>query len=99
MAQLGQNAQGTTPLVRKCYNCNKPGHFAKECRGPKRARVRQAQVQDYMDQDKDLSQIQEEIHPTNLLNNAFRAFDTLPLAQKDEMIAQYEGKREDFVGA
>ncbi len=49
--------------------------------------MRRAQVQDYMDQDEDLSQIQEEIHPANLLSNAFRAFDTLPLKQKDEMIA------------
>ena len=61
--------------------------------------MRQAQVQDYMDLDEDLSRIQEEIHPLNLLNNAFRAFDTLPLEQKDQMIAQYEGKQEDFVGA
>ncbi len=52
-----------------------------------------------MDQEEDLSHVQEEIHPANLLSNAFRAFDTLPLKQKDEMIAQYEGKREDFVGA
>ena len=61
--------------------------------------MRQAYIQDYMDQDEDLSRIQEEIHPANLLNNAFKAFDTLPLTQKDEMITQYEGKREDFVGA
>ena len=61
--------------------------------------MRQAQVHDYMDQDEDLTQLQSEIHPTNLLSNAFRAFDTLPLAQKDQMISQYEGKREDFVGA
>jgi len=52
-----------------------------------------------MDQDEDLFQLQGEIHPTNLLSNTFRAFDTLPLAQKDKMIAQYEGKQEDFVGA
>ena len=45
-----------------------------------------------MDQDKNLSQIQEEIHSANLLSNAFRTFDMLPLKQKDKMIAQYEGK-------
>src|SRR5712671_2537817 len=80
VAQLGgeqSNGNATqvepkvTPLPRKCYNCNKPGHFTRECCAPKRARMRQAQVQDYMDQDEDLSQIQEEIHPANLLNNAF----------------------------
>ncbi len=62
-------------------------------------RVHQAYVQDYMDVDEDLLRVQEELHPSNLLNNAFKAFDTLPLKQKDAMIAQYEGKREDFVGA
>jgi len=41
-----------------------------------------------MDQDEDLSQVQSEIHPSNLLNNALQAFDTLPIEQKDTMIAQ-----------
>ncbi len=52
-----------------------------------------------MDQDEDLSNLQQEIHPTNLLDNALQAFNTLPMEQKDAMIAQYKGKREDFVNA
>jgi len=52
-----------------------------------------------MDQDEDLLHLQQEIHPTNLLNNMLRAFDTLPLEQKDALIAQYKGKQEDFVAA
>ncbi len=52
-----------------------------------------------MDQDEDLSHLQQEIHPTNLLDNTLQAFDTLPMEQKDAMITQYEGKREDFVNA
>jgi hypothetical protein len=36
------------------------------------------------------------MHPTNLLNNALKVFDALPLKQKDVLITQYEGKQEDF---
>ncbi len=39
-----------------------------------------------MDQEKDLSNVQQEIHPTNLLDNALQAFNTLPLKQKDALI-------------
>ena len=52
-----------------------------------------------MDQEEDLSHLQEEMHPANLLDNALRAFDTLPIEQKDALIAQYEGKKEDFAAA
>jgi hypothetical protein len=43
--------------------------------------------------------VQEDIHPTNLLNNALKVFNTLPLEQKDALIAKYEGKQEDFAAA
>jgi len=52
-----------------------------------------------MDQEEDLSKVQQEMHPTNLLDNALQAFNTLPLKQKDSLIVQYEGKQEDFVKA
>ena len=46
-----------------------------------------------------MSGIQEAIHLANLLNNALKVFDTLPLEQKDTLIAKYEGKQEDFAAA
>jgi len=52
-----------------------------------------------MDQEEDLLNVQQALHPTNLLNNALKVFDTLPLEQKDAQIAQYEGKQEDFAAA
>ena len=92
--------QGPRPKsVRKCYNCDKPRHFAAECRAPKRTRACQTYVQDYMDKEEDLLNVQQALHPTNLLNNALKVFNTLPLEQKDAQIAQYEGKQEDFATA
>ena len=52
-----------------------------------------------MDQKEDLTNVQQVIHPTNLLNNTFKVFDALPLKQKDALIAQYKRKQEDFVTA
>ena len=49
-----------------------------------------------MDQQEDLSHIQPEMHPHNLLDNALKTFDMLPVEQKDALIAQYKGKQEDF---
>ena len=46
-----------------------------------------------------MTNLQEAIHLTNLLENALKVFNTLPLAQKDALIVQYEGKQEDFVAA
>jgi hypothetical protein len=92
-----------TPRVNKrskqCYNCRKFGHFATECRGPKQPCTRQAHVKDYMSQDEEMMGIQDPIHPMNLLDNTLKTFNMLPLEQKDTLITQYKGKREDFVGA
>jgi hypothetical protein len=46
-----------------------------------------------------MSGVQEAMHPANLLDNALKVFDTLPLKQKDTLIAKYKGKQEDFVAA
>ena len=52
-----------------------------------------------MDQEEDLSEVQEVMNPANLLDNALKVFDTLLLEQKDTLITKYEGKKEDFAAA
>jgi len=49
-----------------------------------------------MDQNEDMSQLQDAITPENILDNAIWMFDTLPLDQKDASIQKYEGGQEDF---
>ncbi len=73
-----------------CFRCGKEGHFAWDCRSAR------ARYIDYMDQKEDLTQLQEAITPKNILDNALRMFDTLPLDQKDAFIQKYEGGQEDF---
>jgi hypothetical protein len=51
-----------------------------------------------MDQDKDMSGVQEAMNLANLLDNVLKVFDTLPLEQKDTLITKYKGK-EDFATA
>jgi hypothetical protein len=52
-----------------------------------------------MDKEEDMIQVQPALNLANLLNNALKVFNTLPLEQKDALIAKYEGKKEDFVTA
>jgi len=43
-----------------------------------------------------MTQLQDTITPKNILDNALKMFDTLPMDQKDTFIQKYEGGQEDF---
>ncbi len=98
MAQANYGTQGDAaqtehmPPQRKgrCFKCRKEGHFTRDCQSMR------ARYVNYMDQNKDMSQLQDAITPENILDNAIRMFDTLPLDQKDAFIQKYEGGQEDF---
>jgi len=46
----------------------------------------------YLDDQDNMTGIQPPLQPSNLLNNALAAFDSLPNNQKDELIQKYEGE-------
>ncbi len=73
-----------------CFKCGKEGHFAQDCWSARACYI------NYMDQSDDMSQLQDAITPENILDNAIKMFDTLPMDQKDAFIQKYEGNQEDF---
>ena len=98
MAEAYYEAQGSAaqteywPPRKKgpCFKCRKEGHFARDCRSAR------ARYINYMDQREDMTQLQDAITPKNILDNALKMFDTLPMDQKDTFIQKYEGGQEDF---
>ena len=73
-----------------CFKCRKEGHFARDCHSAR------ARYINYMDQGEDLTQLQDAITSENILDNALKMFDTLPVDQKDAFIQKYKGGKEDF---
>src|SRR6266851_4933610 len=77
-AQIEPNQQPNWPS-HKCFNCNKIGHIAKDCRAPKKARI-----SNIMDEPEDMTNQQMPLTPEGILNNALFTFDHLTGDQKDQ---------------
>ena len=88
-------AQATpgNPETHKCYNCDRVGHLARFCKAPKKT-----QISSILDEPEEMSNIQKELTPDNILDNALTMFDGLSLDMKDQFIQRYEGKSQDFPG-
>ena len=96
-----QQAQGNAAQVnqmptwrhpqRKCFNCNKEGHFQAQCWAP-----RKEQINSVMDEPEDMMSIQQALTPDGILNNALTMFDQLPDQLKDDFIQKYKGESQNF---
>jgi hypothetical protein len=78
-------------LPRKCFNCDKIGHLARQCRAP-----RKTQINSVIDEPEDMAHVQPAITPDGILENALAMFDRLPEQLKDDFVQQYEGKSPNF---
>ena len=77
----------------KCYNCDKVGHLADQCRALKKARINFI-----IDKPEEMTDLQAALTPDGILDNALGAFDQLPDHLKNEFIQKYEGESQDFQG-
>jgi hypothetical protein len=88
-AQMDQVPRQWPP--RKCFNCNKPGHLARQCCTP-----RKTQINSVIDEPEDMAHVQPAITPDGILKNALAMFDRLPEQLKDDFVQRYEGKSPNF---
>jgi hypothetical protein len=89
-AQTDQAPQRQWPPC-KCFNCDKIGHLARQCRAP-----RKTQINSVIDEPEDMTHVQSAITPDRILENALAMFDRLPKQLKDDFVQRYEGKSLNF---
>jgi hypothetical protein len=65
----------------KCFNCDKPGHLARQCHAP-----RKTQIKSIIDEPEDVIHVQPPITPDGILENALAMFDRLPEQLKDDFV-------------
>jgi len=75
----------------KCFNCDKLGHLARQCRAP-----RKTQINSVIDEPEDMAHVQPAITPDGILENALAMFDRLLEQLKDDFVQRYKGKLPNF---
>ena len=80
-------------LPRKCFNCNKLGHLARQCHV-----LRKTQINSVINEPEDMTKVQTALMPKGILDNALAMFDRLPDHLKDDFVQRYEGQSQNFQG-
>jgi hypothetical protein len=80
--------QGRDRSQMKCFNCEKTGHFARDCRSAKKTRIAEADTQDQMSNGDEDTLVDWTPAPSNTVQDTVRAVRTFSLDQQQQFTTE-----------
>ena len=80
--------QGRDRSQLKCFNCERTGHFARDCRSAKKTRIAEADTQDQISNVDEETLVDWTPALTNPVQDTVRAFRTFSLEQQQQFATE-----------